>query len=126
MKEKTVICPYCNSEAKFTSSIKVYRKDYGKIWLCSNYPKCDSYVGAHKGNGEPKGTLANHETRKYRKWAHNLIDWIWQDGVMTRKNVYHAIQNLMGMTADEAHIGLFDPDQCKKLVNTFRENLLIP
>ncbi|KKN74617.1 hypothetical protein LCGC14_0388190 [marine sediment metagenome] len=119
------ICPYCDREARFTSSIIVYGRDYGKIWLCVNYPKCDSYVGAHKGNGEPKGTLADKETRNYRKWAHNSIDWLWQDKVMSRKNVYYAIQNLMNLTPDEAHIGLFDSNQCRELVRVFKENLLI-
>jgi hypothetical protein len=27
------------------------------------------------------------------------------------------MQELMGMTADEAHIGKFDAENCKKLVN---------
>lgn len=120
-----VICPYCNAKAKLVSSAAVYGKHYGKIWLCSNYPKCDSFVGVHKDTDKPLGTMANKLTRWWRKKTHESIDWLWKDKVMSRKNVYYAIKNLMNMTEDQAHIGKFTADQCKELIRVFKENLLI-
>lgn len=62
---KEVICPYCRAKAELRDSEFVYGdRNYGKIYVCSNYPICDAYVGVHKGTQDkPKGTLANAELR---------------------------------------------------------------
>ncbi len=45
----------------------VYKKPgYGKLLLCDRYPVCDSYVGTHRQDNSPKGTLANRQLRQWR------------------------------------------------------------
>lgn len=79
MTTRTVICPYCGYEAKFANSNRVYNgKSYGNIWLCSQYPKCDAYVGVHEGTLEPLGRMANPELRAAKKAAHAAFDRMWQ------------------------------------------------
>ena len=78
-QKEPVICPYCNVPAKLVSSTIVYGdRDYGLIWLCSNFPKCDARVGVHKGQEFPLGRLADKELRKWKMKAHAAFDPIWQ------------------------------------------------
>ena len=55
-----ITCPYCNGRAILKDATVVYgsSSNYGKLYVCENFPKCDSYVGAYP-NGNPKGRLAN-------------------------------------------------------------------
>jgi hypothetical protein len=119
-----VICQYCGNPAKLVGSAAIYGpfvKDYGLFYHCA---KDKAWVGVHKNSPQhaPKGTLANAELRRWRQNAHNLFDVCWQSGKVTRKKAYVLLQNLMDMTPDEAHIGLFDIEQCKKLVTIIRSD----
>ena len=57
-------CPYCQSVSVLTDSKVIYGKSYGMVYLCLNYPKCDSFVGVHKNSIKPLGRMANRELRK--------------------------------------------------------------
>ena len=46
------------------------REEY--VYVCTNYPRCDSCVGVHTGTKKPKGTLANSELRNKRIRTHLL------------------------------------------------------
>ena len=61
--KKSIRCPYCGGTAILRDASFVYgEKSYGgKVYVCSNYPKCDAYVGVHPGTRIPKGTLADQE-----------------------------------------------------------------
>jgi hypothetical protein len=59
------VCPYCGAEA--VDSAKIYKKSFGLIYLRSNYPICDAYVGTHKSTGLPLGAKANEKLRDYFK-----------------------------------------------------------
>lgn len=116
-----MICPYCGSAVSLASSAIVYSgRDYGNVWLCDNWPKCDAYVGAHKSTNVPLGRLANAELREWRKRAHSVFDSLWQSGEYTRTEAYAIMQQVMGMTEDEAHIGKFDVEECKRLISTLK------
>lgn len=84
---------------------------------CSNWPACDCTHGAHP-DGKPLGVPANKETRKWRIKAHDAFDRLWSgpSGRMSRKQAYRLMQQLMGMTPAEAHIGNFSIDQCQSLI----------
>ena len=93
---------------------------HGPYYACPEWPRCRGAHGAHP-DGTPKGTPADAYTRKLRQAAHASIDPLWRPGPQkvfpTRMHVYLWMQNVMGMTAEEAHIGSFDAEQCIALVN---------
>ena len=110
-------CPYCQAPAEIRDSAIVYNgRSYGPIWLCSNYPRCDAYVGTHPGTEKPLGRLANPELREWKKRAHSMFDPIWKNGSMKRPQAYKWLSDKMGIPRDECHIGMFDIDQCREVV----------
>ena len=57
MKQKKIIrCPYCGGTAILRDASFVYgEKSYGgKVYVCSNYPRCDAYVGSPSRNPDPQ------------------------------------------------------------------------
>lgn len=111
----TLRCPYCSGLAELKDSAIIYNgKSYGLVYVCENYPQCDSFVGVHKGTKRPKGTLANAELRELRKQCHKKFDPIWKSGKMKRPEAYKWLAQQMGL--EEAHIGAFDVEQCKKFL----------
>ena len=113
---KKVMCHYCGNPAILTDSRVLYGKSYGMIWLCRG---CDAWVGTHENSRKckPKGTLANKELRWWRRQAHEAFDDLWKSprGI-TRMEAYCFLQEVMGLTFNNAHIAKFDIDQCKKLI----------
>ena len=63
-------CPYCGAEVELKSAYEVYHtansRDWGNLWVCSNYPRCDAYVGCHKNTDIPLGRLANSRLRELK------------------------------------------------------------
>ena len=87
-------CPYCGSEVEYAPAAKVYKKPgYGFLYLCSDFPSCDSYVSAGD-DGKPMGTLANRELREQRKRFFNLVEQISAERQMPR----HEVLRLIGRT----------------------------
>ena len=122
MEQDIKNCPYCGSNVSLVSSSIVYRgKDFGLIYLCDNYPNCDAYVGVHKGTNQPLGRLANAELREWKKKAHAAFNPLYESGQMSRKQAYKLMQSLMNMDDKEAHIGNFDVEQCKTLIEKLTE-----
>ena len=115
-----VTCPYCSQPAVLTSSKEVYRgQDYGKIYLCR---PCNAYVGVHEGTDRPLGRLANAELRKLKMAAHAAFDPIWKSKQTRRSDAYRWLASKLGITMAECHIGMFDEDQCKKVVEFCKAN----
>lgn len=124
MKTVDVTCPYCGDKAEFTNSSRVYNgQDFGMIYLCSNYPTCDAFVGVHKGTAAPLGRMADKELREWKKKAHATIDPYWREKGMARGHVYGAVARIMELPISEAHIGMFDVAKCKKLVERFEKEV---
>ena len=46
MKQKPIRCPYCGSTAILKDASYVYgsKSKGGKVYVCSRYPECNSYV----------------------------------------------------------------------------------
>lgn len=123
-----VTCPYCNNQAKLVSSLEIYFTDYGMVYACK---PCNAWVGVHQGTILPKGTLANKELREWRKKAHAAFDPLWlrklairklQRGdqyrkVWARGSGYKWLAEQLGLTRDECHIGLFDIEMCKRVID---------
>lgn len=107
-------CPYCGEQAEFISSKDFYGKDYGtNMYICR---PCDARVGTHGRGRTPLGTLANHELRELRKECHRRFDRFWKSGQCSRSQAYVWLQETFNLTPEEAHIGMFREEQCRKLL----------
>ena len=119
IKYKKVKCPYCGSTAVIREGSYVYgEKSWTKLlYVCSQYPKCDSYVGVHENTKEPKGSLANSELRGRRIEAHKVFDAIWKQGIMDRNSAYKWLCDKFGMNRSQAHIGKFSEYMCNRVID---------
>lgn len=117
-KIKPIRCPYCGHTAVLRKASSVYKnraiEEY--LYVCSNYPACDSYVGVHKGTMIPKGSLANSGLRHRRIVAHRYFDSIWKNGIMTKKNAYCWLQDIFSLSSEQAHIGQFSDYMCEQVI----------
>lgn len=115
----SVLCPYCGNKAKFITSKELYGKDYGSnVYICR---PCNAYVGTHGRGKTPLGTLANRNLREMRKRTHAAFDPLWKTNRMSRSQAYKWMQDVMGLPAEKAHIGMFDEKQCLELLKHVRE-----
>ena len=118
MKKQTIRCPYCGSPAVLRDASYVYGNNAfeGKIYVCSHYPACDSYVGVHQGTSLPKGSLANRTLRKKRIQAHQIFDQLWRKGIFSREEAYRWIGDKFCLQTRQAHIGNFSNYMCDQLI----------
>ena len=114
-------CPYCGRPASLVTGKEIYphRSDLNHLNFYQCKP-CAAYVGTHKGTFKPLGRLANAELRKAKIAAHAAFDPIWRSNNMSRGAAYKWLANQLGMTRDECHIGMFDLDQCQKVIAVCR------
>ncbi len=110
------ICPYCGSSTELKNSSIVYQRDYGWLWICSRFPECNTYVGCHKGTTTPLGRLADKQLRLWKGNAHALFDRKWKKGKMKRGQAYRWLADKLGIEPEKTHIGMFDVEQCKRVV----------
>ena len=113
------IAPVCSCGRK--AELVSPRGSTGKyFWQCPN-PACDSRVGCHKNSLKPFGTLANPNLRKARMRAHAIFDRLWRGGRMSRTEAYSLLQEKLGLSAEDAHIGKMTIQQCNAVVAAFKE-----
>lgn len=117
---KGKICPYCHIPTEYKNSIDIYGIDYGMIYYC---PKCQAYVGVHKGTDQAKGRLANAELRKCKIEAHRYFDKIFKRGIMKRTYAYQWLSEQLGLPPEYTHIGMFNPETCRKVVELSKQYL---
>lgn len=125
-----LICPYCNAKATCKDSSVVYSsgRDYGPIWVCDNYPSCNSYVGCHPGTKKPLGRLADKELRGWKVQAHAAFDPLWRRKINkegcrkkdARGAGYAWLATRLDIPVDDCHIGMFDVARCRKVVEICR------
>lgn len=108
------ICRYCGGKVIKTDSSRIYGKDYGKIYLCTN---CNAFCGVHKNSGKPLGTLANSILRTKRKETHQVFDEYWKSQNMTRSEGYRWLSKKMGLPPKATHIGYFELEDCQKVID---------
>lgn len=111
-------CPYCGAPVVLRDSNYVYHnnKNYGKMWVCSNFPQCDAYVGCHPNTTIPLGRLANKNLRHAKNRAHSAFDPLWKSGLMTRREAYIWLSAMLNIPLEKCHIGMFDEKTCDKVV----------
>jgi len=102
-------------EKCFNERIYGRRYGHGKVMICKNFPKCDTYVGCHK-SGKPLGTPANTILRKLRNQCHEKFDKTWRGKRRSRNEAYKILSEMMNLPIEKTHIAMFDEDKCKKLL----------
>lgn len=124
-KPQKIHCPYCGGTAILKKATEVYQEKALEefVYVCSNYPACNSYVGVHAGSLRPKGTLANGDLRHKRIVAHRYFDCIWKNKIMNKRDAYHWIQDSFGLNSSQAHIGQFSDYMCEQLIIKCRKVL---
>ena len=94
-----------------------------KLYVCHNYPACNTYVAAHPGTNQPMGVPANGDLRNLRIQAHRKFDRIWQTGIITRENAYRWFADSFGLILKDAHIGMCSEYRCRELIRLRNEVL---
>lgn len=112
-------CPVCRLPGALRNARQVYGRDIQKggkgalIWCCE---ACDTRVGCHPRTKVPLGSMADAETRAWRKAAHAAFDPLWRNRSMRRSAAYALLADCIGTPQDQTHIGLFDVDRCKQVI----------
>lgn len=72
------------------------------FWQCR---ACLNYVGSHKNlRATPLGNIPTPEMRGMRMQINNILDPIWKDKYMERREVYAALSQALGYNYHTAHI----------------------
>ena len=87
-----------------------------KLYVCHNYPACNTYVVGHPNTDKPMGVPANGNLRNLRIQAHRKFDLIWKNGIMTREEAYRWFADSFGLSLRDAHIGMCSEDRCRELI----------
>lgn len=76
----------------------------------------------------PTSTPADAETRKLRSKCHELFDPLWKERVLFKRRVdaYKWMSEVMETKKGETHIGMFNKEQCLKLLEALKANPLPP
>lgn len=114
-------CDYCNNEVELVGGDVIYphRPDLyrSKYYYCAND---QAWVGCHPGTTKPLGRLANAELRLAKQQAHAVFDPLWRDTGRPRRYLYHWLAIQLGISKDDCHIGMFDVEQCQRVVEICR------
>jgi hypothetical protein len=95
---------------------------HGFFYGCSKWRDtgCKGSHGAHP-DGKPYGKPANAENKKWRQKAHAAFDPLWKDGEMDRSEAYYWLRIQLKLSKEECHIGRFDIETCKKVIELSKE-----
>lgn len=112
-KEVAFSCPECGAPMKRRES------RYGHFYGCTRYPDCRGAHGCHP-DGRPLGTPANAETKRLRIAAHDAFDGWWRAKQMRRSDGYKWLREKMGLSKSKCHIGMFNKQQCERVIELVR------
>lgn len=111
------ICLYCQQPAKLVSGEAIYehRPDLWNLsfWSCG---PCKAWTGCHKGTDRPLGRLADNELRALKSRAHAAFDPLWKWGSFDRQGAYLWLSKKLNVPLEHCHIGMFDAEQCRKVI----------
>ncbi len=113
-------CPYCGAESVLVPGSSLRGNVRGNVYVCENYPKCDSYVSVYEKNNKPKGTLANRKLRKLRIKAHSLFDILWRSRSIRRTQAYFELSQELEIPISETHIAMFSRTRCEKAIRAIK------
>ncbi len=104
-----MICPTHKREMPWRQT------QYGKRFYCEE-PGCQMVAWVNREGRA--STPADAELRNLRHRCHQCFDPGWAQRARwgNRRKAYQWLQRFMGMTEEQAHIGLFDKEQCRRLI----------
>lgn len=119
-------CPYCGQKAMLRNAAEVYGAKYahvGNLYVCPQWPTCDSYVGCHRGTMVPLGRMADKELRLAKSAAHRMFDALWKKRVLqgldkktARGAGYAWLSKATGINREKCHIGMMDVKECREVI----------
>jgi ssDNA-binding Zn-finger/Zn-ribbon topoisomerase 1 len=123
LQYQKVNCPECGSlmvlrPSKFAN---------GWYYRCFHFPACRGMHGAHP-NGVPLGIPANADTKEWRIKAHAALDPLYasypkgKERREMRSRAYKWMAYAMGLDINDAHIGQFTAEQCKRLIELIEKD----
>ena len=118
-------CPYCGSHTILRSADGIYRENSRQemLYVCKNYPACDSYVRVQKGTTIPLGTVANRELRELRAEAHRQFDKLYKRGYMSKHDAYQWLGGILGVPAKNAHIAQLSVLSCNLVIQEAKKQV---
>lgn len=118
-------CPYCGSHTILRSADGIYQDNSKRamLYVCKNYPACDSYVRVHPGTNVPMGIPANWKLRKLRNEAHHYFNQLYQKGYMTKQDAYCWLADILCVPFSQAHIGYLGEYYCQKVIEESKKVL---
>lgn len=93
------------------------------LYVCKNYPRCDSYVRVHPGTTIPVGTVANKKLRSMRNEAHRYFNQIYYRGIMSKQEAYMWLSDLLGLPMASTHIGMMGEYYCQLVIEECKKVL---
>ena len=124
-KRRKVKCPYCGANGVLRKAAEIYGDNAFEeyVYVCSNYPTCNSYVGVHKGTLKPKGIMADGDLRNKRIRTHKMFDSVWKNNIMTRKEAYRWLSYELCLGFEQTHIANFSSYMCDKAIEVCKKLL---
>ena len=118
-------CPHCGAAMILRPASEIYHdaKTNRKLYVCHNYPVCNTYVAAHPNTDMPMGIPADGNLRNLRIQAHRKFDRIKKCGLMTRENACRWFADSLGLSLRDAHIGMCGEYRCRELIKLCDEVL---
>lgn len=94
-----IFCTQCEKEVKaekvFGKKVYPHRDDLHSL-IFYECQSCLNFVGCHKGTEKPLGVIADKKLKVARQKIHSILDPLWKEGKMTRKNVYKRLSKFIG------------------------------
>ena len=103
------ICPNC--------SVFTVRDEMENKWSC---PSCGRSVSAYADHEMAMGQVATLTERKHRIDTHKVLDRLWKEGFLQRKEVYKELSEVLGIPRQYTHVAMID-DKLLPIVNTWAE-----
>ena len=118
-------CPYCGSHSVLRSADGIYRTNDKNtmLYVCSRYPACDSYVRVHPGTNRPMGVPANQKLRAMRTEAHRYFNQIYYRNIMSKREAYEWLSEILGLPISKTHIGQMGEYYCQLVIDESKKLL---
>ena len=125
LNKDIMYCPYCGGRTELRSADGIYHdnRDGTMLYVCKNYPRCDTYARVRPGTTEPIGTLANGRLRALRTDAHRHFNQLYERGIMSKREAYEWLSQMIGLPMSKTHIGLMGEYYCELVIQESKKLL---
>ena len=104
----------CSLNVELTTNDRIYGRQFGEWPYCYFCNDCKAAVGCHPGTEIPLGRMADRQTRRLRKIAHDEFDRLWRGGFMTRDKAYQWLAAELQIEIEQCHMSWLTKDQLKQ------------